>query len=98
VASNDQCVKIISIENGSITALVDLFINLTRNRRIPPRSIVLIGSIFHLADDGLSAYIKDILEAAQKIKSTLGREVKVGPLLPMLLPGTGLPQVLREIF
>jgi hypothetical protein len=52
-----------------------------RQQEDPTCSIVLIGSISHLADVGLSAYIEDMIEAERKIKASLSRDVKVGHLL-----------------
>jgi hypothetical protein len=98
VESSNQCFKIFRIENGSIGSMVDKLLKDVGNRRIPPGSIVLIGSISHLADVGLSAYIEDMIEAERRIKTSLSRDVKVGPLPPTTLTGLAVPSVIRELF
>jgi hypothetical protein len=98
VSTGDQCIKVLRIENGSVPALVEYLLGVVGNRRMPPGSIILIGSVAHLADVGISAYISDIIEATTQLRSTLGREVKVGVLPPLLLTGIDSAQVLREIF
>jgi hypothetical protein len=98
VSSGDQCIKVLRIENGSVPALVEYLLGFVGNRRMPPGSIILIGSVAHLADVGISAYISDIIEASTQLRSALGRDVKVGVLPPLLLTGIDSAQVLSEIF
>jgi hypothetical protein len=98
VESSSQCFKIFRIENGSISSMVDKLLKDVGNRRIPPGSIILIGSITHLADVGLSAYIEDMIEAERRIKASFSRDVKVGPLPPTTLTGLAVPSVIRELF
>jgi hypothetical protein len=95
VETSEQCFKIFRIENGSISSMVEKLLKDIGNRRIPPGSIVLIGSISHLADVGLSAYIEDLIEAERKIKASLSKDVKVGPLPPTTLTGIAVPSVIR---
>jgi hypothetical protein len=75
VSSVDQCIKVLRIENGSVPALVEYLLGFVGNRRMPPGSIIMIGSVAHLADVGISAYISDIIEATTQLRSALGREV-----------------------
>jgi hypothetical protein len=70
VEASEQCFKIFRTENGSISGMVEKLLKDVGNRRIPPGSIVLIGSISHLADVGLSAYIEDLIEAERRIKTS----------------------------
>jgi hypothetical protein len=98
VETGGQCFKIFRTENGSISGMVEKLLKDMGNRRTPPGSVVLIGSISHLADVGLSAYIEDLIEAERRIKTSLSRDVKVGPLPPTTLTGVAVPSVVRELF
>jgi hypothetical protein len=60
-------VCVIRAEYGNPNELVDLFLDLTRGCRIPSRSVVLVGSVTHLAYVSLGAYAEDICKAASKI-------------------------------
>jgi hypothetical protein len=44
----------------------------------------MIGSLSHLANVGLAAYIQDMIEAEKKLKNTYTREIKVSPLPPAI--------------
>jgi hypothetical protein len=98
VDSHDQCFKIIRVESGSLKVLVDTLLDHVGNRVIPPGSLVLIGSLSHLANVGLSAYVYDLLDSVSTITSKLGREVRVSPLPPMMMSGIDSGQVIREVF
>jgi hypothetical protein len=74
------CVCVMRLECGSPNELVDLFLDLTRGCRIPAGSVIMMGSLTHLADVGLGAYAEDLSKAAAK----LGR-IFQGGLLPGLL-------------
>jgi hypothetical protein len=98
VETSSQCFKIFRTENGTISGMVEKLIKDVGNRRIPPGSVILIGSISHLADVGLSAYIGDLIEAEKRIQSSFSRDVKVGLLPPTTLTGLAVPSVVRELF
>jgi hypothetical protein len=54
-------------ECASPGELVDLFLELTAGCKVPAGSIVLMASLTHLADVGLSAYAEDVSKAAAKL-------------------------------
>jgi hypothetical protein len=98
VSGNALCFKIIRIESGPISALVDMLLDLVGNRVVPAGSVILIGSVTHLADVGLSAYVSDMLEAEKKMRERLGRDLRVVPLPPMLMSGVDSGVLIREQF
>jgi hypothetical protein len=98
VGGNEQCLKIIRIENGGLLELTDELLNLVGNRRVPQGSIVLLFSPTHLTKVGLTAYIYDHLEATKKIQDWLGKETRVAPLPPLLLAGCSDKTTIRELF
>jgi hypothetical protein len=54
--SNENCIKILLIENGSLDDLVLEFIRLIGNRRVPPGTTILLFSASHLGAVGTAAY------------------------------------------
>jgi hypothetical protein len=58
----------------------------------------MIGSITHLANIGLSAYISDIIAAEKKLKNLYTRDIKVSPLPPTTRTGINTPAVIRELY
>jgi hypothetical protein len=77
-------VCVLRLECGTPGELVDLFLDITRGCSIPAGSVVLIGSLTHLADTGTGAYAEDISKAAAK----LGRIFQGGLVV---LPGLIVP-------
>jgi hypothetical protein len=98
VCSTQQCFKIIRMENGAVLDLVSYLVDLVGNRIVPPGSIVFVGSVTHLANVGLVAYVQDIVEAGRIIRHKLGRDVRVSPLPPMLMSGIDSGSVIRELY
>jgi hypothetical protein len=72
VTTNGSCLKIVRIENGGLLDLVEELQHLVGNQHIPPGSIVLIFSSMHLSKVGLSAYVKDHVEAIRLIQGRWG--------------------------
>jgi hypothetical protein len=60
-ATNENCIKILLIENGSLDDLVKKFIRKIRNRRVSPGTTILLFSASHLGMVGTSAYAEDYL-------------------------------------
>jgi hypothetical protein len=88
---------ILRIENGSIPDLVDEFLIQFGNRLFPAGGVILIGSPAHLANVGLSAYVSDLMEAIDKLKSRLGKETRVRHLPLLLLTGTEDRHLIRDL-
>jgi hypothetical protein len=64
--------------------LVNLFLDLTRGCSIPAGTVLLVGSLTHLADTGISAYAADLSDAAARF----GRIFQGGIVF---LPGLTVP-------
>jgi hypothetical protein len=92
------CMKVILVENGSITELVEEFFRLLGNRRVPKGSVILIFSASCLGDVGVAAYAEMLVEAISQIKTKLGKETLVAPLPPLLLGGCTDAGTVRSIF
>jgi hypothetical protein len=96
-SGNENCIKILLIENGSLEDLVLEFIRLIGNRRVPPGTTILLFSASHLGAVGTAAYTEDLLEAEKKLKEKFGAQTRVGPLPPILLGGTDNKQLDRSM-
>jgi hypothetical protein len=92
------CLKIVLVENAAISELVDEFLRLLGNRRVPKGSVILLFSASHLADVGVSAYAEQLVEASEWLREKLGRETLVAPLPPVLLGGCTDPSLVRSLF
>jgi hypothetical protein len=92
-----KCVKIIIVESGSVPDLIDEFRRQLGNRRVPPGSAVLVFSASHLVNVGLEQYTADLVAAKRVIDEKIGRETVFQPLPPILLDGTGSPELIRLI-
>jgi hypothetical protein len=94
----EKCLVIMRNENGGILDMVDEFNKQLGNRRISLGLVILIFSAADLGNVGLTAYIEDLLEAERRLKQRFGREMRVGPLPPLLLAGCGDPQLTRSLY
>jgi hypothetical protein len=83
-----ECVKILLVENASIRDLTEIFLQKLGNRRVPPGSVIMIFSAAFLATAGLELYTLELVESEKRIHNVLGRETIFQPLPPVLLRGT----------
>jgi hypothetical protein len=57
----------VRMEYCSPFELVELFLRITRGCNIPAGSVIFLGSLTHLADAGITAYLDDLGRAATKL-------------------------------
>jgi hypothetical protein len=92
------CVGVVQLECGSINELVNLFLDVTRGCSIPAGSVLLVGSLSHLADTGLSAYASDLNDAAARIDRIFQGGIVVLPGL-LIPPGeVNDPVLTKDLF
>ena len=97
--SHGQCMKIIRVENGTLWEIFGIFHETIRRGRlhIPAGSVVLLGSASHLADMGLTAYVKELCAVAQRIQSLQGGCIYFSPCPMLLLAGSNNNMLIRAI-
>jgi hypothetical protein len=78
--------------------LVDLFLDLTRGCRIPAGSVVMKGSLTHLANVGLGAYAEDLSKAAAKMGRIFQQGLVVLPGLLFPPDPVNDPMLAKQIF
>jgi hypothetical protein len=93
-----ECMKILLIENASVRDLIKIFLQKLGNRRVPPGSVILVFSATFLATVGLELYTMEMQEAERRIHNVLGRETIFQPLPPILLGGTSDSNLIRSLF
>ena len=92
------CVKTVRIEDGTVAELSDLFLEMFQSVVLPNSTIVLLGSVTSMLQQGSSGYLFDWLACAKKLGGKWGN-IKVCPLPPLwdgVLPGK-MPRTLLEI-
>jgi hypothetical protein len=90
-------VSIVREEYGSPDSLAELFIELTKGCCIPTGTVVLISSLSHLADVGLTAYTEDINLAVIKLNRVFRGGLVVLPGLILPPGGMGNSVLIREL-
>jgi hypothetical protein len=97
-AGEQQCIRILIVENGKLRELADLFLEKVVNRRVPPGTVVMLFSAAYLAETGIMNYCEELVSCIELIKSKIGKETIVVPLPPMLLGGSDSPALIRSTF
>ena len=91
------CLKIIRIEGGSLSDLATLFLNLFKNKKVPPGSVILLGSATCLATVGMSGYAEEFVEASLRIGTVLDKTSVVAAVPMLLLNGSEDPTLIRNV-
>jgi len=83
-----ECLKVIKVENGSLSELVSTFLATVGGREIPAGSVLLIFSASHLMLRGLPGYIQDLTDQLEKLdRISRGGLISI-PGVPILIGGT----------
>jgi hypothetical protein len=92
-----KCMKILRIEGGKLDELACLFLDITRGWLLPPGSLILLGSLSHLAETGLAAYTEDLCNAVAKLSNGFRRSVGIAPAPFVLSADIADPSLIRAI-
>jgi hypothetical protein len=77
-----ECIRILRVEDGSLREVTGEFVSMMGKKKLPPGSVVLLGSLTQLERDGTAQYIEDWHACRQWIKDDLG-DLMVLPLIPI---------------
>jgi hypothetical protein len=80
-SSENRCLAIIRLDQGSLDDLIDLFVNITRQVTVPPGSVVLFGSLTSLSKVGLQSYASACINGKRRI-SGVAKKCEVIPFIP----------------
>jgi hypothetical protein len=97
VTSDQQCIKVLIVENSSLKQLCEEFLRLVGNRRVPKGTTVLLMSAAYLTEVGLVAYVDAFLSARQMLQEKLGKATYVLPLPLILIGGCDKEDTVRSI-
>ena len=70
--TDGECLKIIRVENGSLSEIVSCFLDLMRGRGVPAGSVILLSSASHLQMMGVAGYMVDLGREFERLGSTFG--------------------------
>jgi hypothetical protein len=88
--------KILRLENASLSELVGIFLEITRGG-IPTGSVVLISSLAHLQMRGLGGYVFDLAAEMDRLNKRFQRGVVVFPGVPIMMGGTKDQSAVRAV-
>ena len=77
-----QCFRSLRVEDGTLTEITDLFIEVVQGGGLTNCSIVLLGSSTSMLQQGSSGYIFEWLTCAKRLVGKWGN-LKVCPLIPL---------------
>ena len=92
-----NCLKIIWLEDGSLSDLTAVFLETVANYVIPAGSVVLIHSLSYLTWVGPAAYAEDFVRACQRICGLYRTGLSVLHGLPVLQDGTDNPSITNNL-
>jgi len=93
-----KCIKILRIEGGRLGELADKMMSITAGWHIPPGSLILIGSLSHLAETGFAAYASDLCNAVAKLSVHFRGSISVAPAPFSLAEDTEDSHLIRSIY
>jgi len=84
-----ECLKIVRVENGTLHEMMSVFLDLVQGSFVPMGTVVLVAGLAHLGHVGLSAYAEDLHSVSKRMYDRFGSGVK-------LLHGTAVPCAAME--
>ena len=93
-----NCLKIIRVENGTLTELANTFIDVASAASLGVGSVVLLTSATMLADVGIAAYAEELVRVSRILLGCFGGKILVRQVPPLLLNGTSDSALIRAIF
>jgi hypothetical protein len=101
-ALGKDCVGIVRVEDGKLVEILGLFRDIFREHmrpagQFPPGSVVMLGSLSHLAMYGLQHYVEEMVRVASILGSEIGQGSTIIPYIPIPLAGINSEDVVREL-
>jgi hypothetical protein len=91
-----ECIRILRVENGSVTELADELLRICPAGGLPNGSIIFFGSMSQLAVDSVEKYAADWVRNRNWIKDRMG-DVMVVPYVPLSASGVEDRVVIRSM-
>jgi hypothetical protein len=101
-ALGNDCVGIVRVEDGKLVEILGLFRDIFREHlrpagQFPTGSVVMLGSLSHLAMYGLQHYVEEMVRVASILGSEIGLGSTIIPYIPIPLAGITSEDVVREL-
>ncbi len=85
---DDNCTVIIRVEDSELWELEEVFNDRFKafskpHGNFPPGSVILLGSMSHLAKNGLNYYAPKLVETMTRLAGRVGPGINVIPMLPV---------------
>jgi hypothetical protein len=90
-----RCLRIFRCESASLMTITDAFLSAAAGWRLAAGSVILLSAASHLARVGLTAYVNDFFDCANKLKHFTGMDVRPAPI--MLMGGTNDKILIRSL-
>ena len=97
VEGNGECFKIIRIEDGTLSELVDFFLEITKGFTVPAGSVVILSSASFLAWVGVETYAAEFVKTSKTLTHQFGEGVICLHGIPILLGGTTDPTISNSL-
>jgi hypothetical protein len=97
VGGEGECIKIVQVENASLTELVEVFLGLTKGFDMPAGAVVLLCSPSHAAVVGTADYAAEYVRSSGQLRNAFMGGVTVLHGIPFLIGGTNNSAAIRAL-
>jgi hypothetical protein len=94
---DELCPIIIRIDGGLLRELGTTFLELLGRYTVPEGSVILIGLVSHLMEEGCVGYFKGLVTEYIRFSKAFNNTVHVVPFLPPPLCGTNDSELMRAM-
>jgi len=95
---NGEFAKIIRIEDGTLSELIGVWLEITKGKKIPAGSVVVIFSSTHLLMEGLEVYAEDQVEILNRMDRIFNGGIITIPGIPVFMGGCDSPDLIRDLW
>jgi hypothetical protein len=85
--SNGECLKIVRLENGSLSEIVSCFLETMAGKGVPAGSVIILFSAAHLQMRGVAGYMADLATELSRLNNAFRGGIVSLPGIPVLLGG-----------
>ncbi len=96
-STDELCPIIFRVEGGLLREIGVAFLNTLGDFTIPEGSVIVIGSLSHLMEEGRDGYSKGLVAEHIRFTKAFRNTIYVVPFLPPPICGTNDPELLRAI-
>jgi hypothetical protein len=96
-SKDGKCPVILRIEGGLLREIGTYFLDRLQGFAVPEGSVIVIGSVTHLMEEGRMGYTKALVTETIRFTKCFKGNVHVVPFLPPPLGGTNDPELIRSM-